>query len=436
MDFISNKKAQIEEMLKVLGKKDVLELFSAIPPSILLPAPVEDDGLSEYEGLKLMEKISSQNSFPALKNYLGAGAYEHHIPALVAAVTSKSEFLTSYTPYQAEVSQGMLQIIFEYQSAITALTGFDVANASVWDGASAVAEGVLMAMRIQKERKELVVFETLLPQYKAVLDQYLLNHDVAIKIIPLDPNGQADLHKLKAALNDQTIAVLLQSPNSLGVLENVTEISKLAHEKGALVIQAGNLLAYGIYAPPGETGVDIAVGDSQPFGLSLNFGGPYAGYMATKTAFQRQIPGRLVAEAKDSQGRTGYVLALQAREQHIRREKALSNICTNQALAALSSLVAILYYGKEGVKELALTNFERASYLKSHFPDALAGPSFNEVAIKFKRPLSEVQCHFRKNGIEPGWISPLFKDRLIVAVTETKSKEDLDHYVEVAHDYI
>lgn len=436
MDFVSNKEDQIEEMLKTLNRGDLLELYEAIPKELRLPPPVEDDGLSEFEGLKIMESLALKNTFPRFTSYLGGGAYEHHVPALVGAVTSKSEFLTSYTPYQPEASQGMLQAIFEYQSAICALTGLRAANASVWDGASATFEAALMSLRINKGRRDLLVFETLNPRYEAVLKQYLGAGQGVIRHVARQKNGQVDLSRLEEMLSANTAAILVQSPNSLGVVEEMEAIVKLAKGKGALVVQVANPMAYGLYQTPGETGVDIAVGDTQPFGIPLNFGGPYAGYMAAKEEFVRQLPGRIAGETVDTEGKVAYTLALQAREQHIRREKALSNICTNQALSALASLVAILWYGKEGVKELALTNFQRASYLKSKLPDTLEGPIFNEFAVRFNRPLAEVKAHFRKHGIEPGWQSPLYSDRLIVAVTETKSKADLDRYLEVAHDYL
>lgn len=420
---------QIEAMLKTLGVESIDDLFAAIPKSLGLPPPAGDDGLSEMEGLRHIEKLAAKNTFPDFDNYLGAGAYEHYIPALVPAIVAKSAFLTSYTPYQAEAAQGMLQATFEYQSAICALTSMDVANASVWDGAAAAAEAVLMALRIQPERRKLLILETVHPHYQAVVRQYLHSWPIEIKIVPFDPTtGQALFQP-----EDDVVALLVQSPNVLGVVE---EMASLCQAAQTVVIQIGNPMAYGLYAPPGETGVAIAVGDTQPFGIPLNFGGPYAGYMATKSIYQRQLPGRLVGEAKDDKGRVGYTLTLQAREQHIRREKALSNICTNQALSALSSLIAILWYGKEGLQKLALTNFQRASYLKSLLPNTLSGPIFNEFTVRFKKPIQEVLEGFRKAGIEPGWPCPFLRDSLIVAITETKTKAMLDRWAEVAHDYL
>ncbi len=442
MDFISNQSPQIEEMLKAIGIKSIDELFAAIPPALKLKPPADDGGMSEYEGLRLMEGLAAKNFFPSFENYLGAGAYEHYIPALVGAVCSKSEFLTSYTPYQAEASQGMLQVIFEFQSAICALTGMDVANASVYDGASACAEALLMALRLQKSRTKILVAESLHPHYRGVINQYLGSHDCRIEWIHFNQAGQLELALLDRQLDDQTAALLIQSPNFFGRMEAVKELSARARERGVLTILCANPLAYGIYASAAELGADIAVGDCQPFGLSLDFGGPYVGYMACRQELVRQLPGRLVGETVDVQGRRGFVLTLQPREQHIRREKATSNLCTNQALAALASLVAILWYGKEGVPALALTNYQRAAYLREKLTDInglqVNGqcPIFNEFVVEFKRPINEVQAYFRAHGIEPGLALgryfPSLASCLLVAVTETKSQAQLDRYVCIA----
>ena len=442
MDFISNQNPQIEEMLAAIGIQGIEELFESVPEALKVKPPIQDDGISEYEGLRLMEGLASKNTFSSYENYLGAGAYEHHVPALVGAVCSKSEFLTSYTPYQAEASQGMLQIIFEFQSAICALTGMDAANASVYDGASACAEAILMALRQNKPRQKLLIAESVHPHYRGVIDQYLRSHNSPIEWIPFEQNQQASLEKIKQQLDDQTAAILVQSPNFFGVLEPVKELSILAKQVGALIILCANPLAYGLYACAAELGVDIAVGDCQPFGIPLQFGGPYVGYMSCRQELIRQLPGRLVGETVDTQGRRGFVLTLQAREQHIRREKATSNICTNQALAALASLIAILWHGKEGVPALALTNYQRAAYLRqqlANLPSLTVDcriPIFNEFVVRFDRPVAEVQAHFRSHGIEPGIdlgrYFPSLASCLLVAVTETKSQAQLDRYVRVA----
>jgi glycine dehydrogenase subunit 1 len=430
MDFIANKDEQNRAMLQEIGVESVQELFSAVPKSILLKAIQQDDGMSEWEGMRLAETMAEKNLFPKLESYLGAGAYEHHIPPLVAAICQKSEFLTSYTPYQPEASQGMLQSIFEYQSAICALTGMDVANASVYDAASSVAEACLMALRIYPDRKKIAVSQALHPHYQKVLELYLSSHLVEIVKMPMDDQMKTS----QGGVDNTFAACVLQSPNFFGVMEKKFEA------EGPLNILVANPLAYGIFSNALECGADVAVGDSQPFGLPLQFGGPYAGYMACKTPFVRQLPGRIVGMTNDAQGRRGFVLTLQAREQHIRREKATSNICTNQALAALASLVAILWYGKQGVKELALTNFQRACYLKEKLQKMGCtllsdGEHFNEFGVKFTGSKQDVLNTFRQAGIEPGVdLGQFFPDLdgfFLVCVTETKSKEMLDRYVSV-----
>lgn len=442
MDFVSNQKPQIDAMLKEIGIVSVEELFEAIPQSLRVSPPTEQDGLSEFEGLQLMDALSKKNSFQHYENYLGAGAYEHHIPALVDAICSRSEFLTSYTPYQAEASQGMLQAIFEYQTSICALTGMDFSNASLYDGASACAEAILMAMRIKKERSEILISPALHPNYRKVLEQYLSSHDVTIKELPQTKEWRIDLQALDSLLNDNTVAVLIQSPSFYGLIEDVAATSAKVKAKDALLVLSANPLSYGIYASAGELGVDISVGDCQPFGLPLEYGGPYCGYLACKREWARQMPGRFAGETIDSEGRRGFVLTLQAREQHIRREKATSNICTNQALAALASLIAISWYGKKGIPKLAQTNFARSSYLRDQListPGTMMlskSPHFNEFAISFGIPYKNVQEHFRSHKIEPGLhlgdYNPMLKDYFLIAVTETKSKQQLDRYVQVA----
>lgn len=441
MDFISNQEPQNQEMLKAIGVKSVEELFYDIPATLRLLAPKKDDGLSEYEGISLMEALANKNTFPKYEQYLGAGAYEHHVPAIVSAICGKSEFLTSYTPYQPEASQGMLQVIFEFQSAICALTGMDVANASLYDGASACAEAMLMALRLNKDRNKVVIAGSLNPHYRGVVEQYLSSHHTQIEIIPFLTDGRLDHERMNQLVDHSTAAVLVQYPNFFGVIDAISSVSKRAKEVGALTIVCANPLVYGLYQDAAEIGADIAVGDGQPFGLPLQFGGPYVGYIACRQEFVRQMPGRIVGETQDTKGRRGFVLTLQAREQHIRREKATSNICTNQALAALACLVGILWYGKEGVAKLALTNYQRTAYLKEHL-EKIPGvktfgnvPFFNEFAIKFPKP---VIPHFEKHGIIPGLdlgrYYPEFKDYLLTAVTETKSKQKLDKLIHIAQE--
>lgn len=445
MDFASNQQPQIDEMLKAIGISSIDELFADIPAKLKQPAP-KKDGLSEYEGIRLMETLSHKNTYCQYDNYLGAGAYEHHIPAIVNSICSKAEFLTAYTPYQAEISQGMLQAIFEFQSAICALTGMDVANASVYDGASACAESILMALRQQNPREKIVIAHSLNPLYRKVVDQYLATHSSPIHICPSLPNGTLDLNTLQNLLDDQTAAILIQSPNFFGTIEDVKQIAHMAKQKGILTILCANPLAYGLFQSATELGVDIAIGDTQPFGLSMHFGGPYVGYMACRKELVRQLPGRIVGETVDTQGRRGFVLTLQAREQHIRREKATSNICTNQALAALASLIAILWYGKNGVHDLALTNYQHTAYLRQQLAKipGISVPNtpehFNEFVITVDADLTALMHHCRQNQIEPGLdlsrFFPNLKNHLLVCVTETKSKEQLDRYVNAVHHFM
>lgn len=442
MDFVSNQKEQIEEMLQEIGVSSIEDLFSAVPKSLKLPPQTQDDGLSEFEGIQRMEVISEENTFHKIENYLGAGAYEHHIPALVSAICSRSEFLTAYTPYQPEVSQGMLQAIFEFQSALCALTGLDVANASVYDGASACAEAMLMTLRAKKGRSKVVVCESIHPAYLEVVKQYLDRANIELAIIPFLPDGAIDQTALFSVLDSQTAGVLFPYPNFFGFVEDLKPLIEKVHEMGALAVLTANPMIFPLYQSAAELNADIAVGDCQPFGLPLSLGGPYAGYISCTQALVRQMPGRLVGETVDEEGKRGFVLTLQAREQHIRREKATSNICTNQALAALASLVTILWYGKHGVQELALTNYQRTSYLHKNLLEldkfsALSDtPYFNEIALKIEADPQIVQSHFRSEGIEPGVhlgrFFPSLNGVFLIAVTETKSKEQLDRYIEVA----
>lgn len=442
MDYISNQEPQLKEMLKAIGVSDIDELFVAIPKKLKLRRPERDDGMSEYEGIRWMESLASKNTYQNFENYLGAGSYEHHVPAIVGAICGKSEFLTAYTPYQPEASQGMLQTIFEYQSAICALTGMDVSNASVYDGASACAEGLLMALRANKKKNKVLISESLHPHYRGTVEQYLDSQGVDIITLPYDESSRLDQNKIRELLDENVAAILIQSPNFFGTIEDVKMISSLAKEVGALTVLSANPLSYGVFASAGELGVDIAVGDSQPFGLPMQYGGPYVGYIACKENLVRQLPGRLVGETVDTEGRRGFVLTLQAREQHIRREKATSNICTNQALAALASLIGMLWYGKKGVAELALTNYQRAAYLReglSKIPGVrLFGnaPVFNEFVVAFNQPAVEIQQRFRGNHIEPGLdlgrFFPKLKNHFLIAVTETKNQQELDRYIDIA----
>lgn len=442
MDFISNKKPQIEAMLASMGVSSLDELWSHIPKEILQKAPTIDDGISEYEGLKELTEISKKNTHLDLKSYIGAGAYAHYVPAIVRSIIGKSGFLTAYTPYQAEASQGLLQTIFEFQTTISRLTGLEMANASLYDASSACAEAMLMALRIQSDRKKVVIAQNLHPHYQKVIEQYLKPIGIEIELLKIKENGMLDVSQAETLFDESVAGVLFAYPTFFGNVENLKPLIAKAKEKDIIVAICANPLAYGMYQSAGELEADIAIGDCQPFGIPLQLGGPYAGYMSCKKKYARQIPGRIVGKTEDLEGNKGFVLTLQTREQHIRREKATSNICSNQALFALASLVAMLWYGPQGIKKLALTNFQRATYLKTELlklPKVFAlnqAPTFNEFVIKTKVSIKDVLNHFRENKIEPGLslesFYPNFKDHLLINVTEMKDERDLDHYLEVA----
>lgn len=441
MDFIANDDAQLREMLKEIGAHKIEDLFAAIPDHLLLDRPQEDDGISEFEGMAFMESLGNENTYNSFDSYLGAGAYEHHIPAIVAPLFQRGEFLTAYTSYQPEVSQGVLQAIFEYQTAVCELTGMDVSNASLYDGASACAEAVLMTLRQGRGRKKLLIAGSLHPHYRGVVDQYLTHQEVDVVTIPFMEDGSIDSTKLYAELDDTVASVLVSSPNFFGVVEDLQELFVKVKECGALSILCANPLSYGVFASAGELGADVAVGDMQPFGMPLSFGGPYAGYIACRQKLLRQMPGRIVGQTKDVDDKTGYVITLQAREQHIRRAKATSNICTNQALMAIASIITMVWYGSKGVKELALTNYQRAAYLRdelSKIPGVTImnnGSAFNEFVVAYPEGAEE---HFMKHkiilGLCLGNYFEGFDNKWLVAVTETKTKEQLDHYLAVARE--
>lgn len=443
MDFVANRAAQIKKMLALIGVTSIEELFTAIPPELLCEAPSVDDGMSEQEGLLHMEALAASNSYTEFDSYLGAGAYDHYVPAIVGAICRKSEFLTAYTPYQAEASQGLLQALFEFQSAICALTGLDVTNGSAYDGASACAEALLMAVRAKPSRNSVAIAASLHPHYRSVIEQYLSGLGISLRVIGFHRDGTLDIADLAHQVDNDVAAVLLPYPNFFGVIDDIKGAIKLAHEASALAAVVATPIAYGLFASAGELGADIAVGDCQPLGASLQFGGPYAGYLACRTPLMRQMPGRIVGETLDVQGMRSYVLTLQAREQHIRREKATSNICTNQALVALASLVTMLWYGKEGLKKLALTNFQRTAYLRSELEKVpgvviTSGKNhFNEFVVKFSYPEDFVEKHFRSQGIIPGLALknyfPETEGSWLVAVTEKKSLEQLKKFSHTAY---
>ncbi|MBI3252673.1 MAG: aminomethyl-transferring glycine dehydrogenase subunit GcvPA [Candidatus Omnitrophica bacterium] len=435
MQYISNTEQDKKEMLGAIGAGSFEALIAKVPRALRnfklgLPA-----GLSELELMRELEGLSRQNKHSNdYASYLGGGNYDHFIPAVVNALAHRGEFITSYTPYQGEASQGTLQSIYEYQSLICELTAMDVSNASMYDGASSLAEAALLALRATGRRRILVPATTH-PEYRQVMRTYLSCLDAEIIELPFS-NGATDPGVLKKFLNADTAAVVAQSPNFFGVLEDMRSISDLCHNAGALFIASVNPISLGILEPPGEYGADIAVGEGQPLGNPLSFGGPHFGFFTVKEALLRKIPGRIAGLTVDRTGRRAFVLTLQAREQHIRREKATSNICTNHSLCALKGAIYLTLLGREGLKKLALLNFQNAHRARERllkikgvrvFSD---GPFFNEFALHIKKNPAAFRADLlREKILGPLTLSefyPDLPDGFLFAVTENRTRWDED----------
>lgn len=439
MNYVPNTVDQQEQILTRIGVGSLEELFADIPESVRRQAQLKiREGLSELELVKYMGRLAAENkTVEEYTSYLGAGAYEHFIPSYVDQLLLRSEFYTAYTPYQPEISQGTLQAIYEFQTLVCELTGMDGANASMYDGASALAEAALMSCDATR-RKKVLVPQTIHPEYREVLRTYLLPRGVEILEIPYK-EGTVDSEALEKALNNEVAAVLLQSPNFFGMIEKAEEIGQMAHAKGGLLVMAVNPVSLGLLKSPGELGADIVVGEGQPFGNPLNFGGPYLGFLACREKYVRRMPGRIVGATKDKNGKKGYVLTLQAREQHIRREKAASNICSNEALCALAFTIHLSGLGKQGLKEMARLNLQKAHYGAEEINKlpgmslAFRGPFFHEFVIKTEispRKIKEaLLSHKIIGGLELSRFYPELDQHLLFCVTETKTKEDIDRLV-------
>lgn len=363
--YIPTTREEQQSMLQDIGLTSTDQLFSVIPEAVRGKDLNLPQGLSELEVRQRMAELAKKNHvFSSI--FRGAGAYQHYIPSIVKTVTSKEEFVTSYTPYQAEISQGILQSIFEYQTQLCELTGMDVSNASVYDGAVAAAEAVFMCQ--ERKRHSVVVSGAADPQTLAVIQTYCESRNVPVTVLPAD-GCATDPEALKAALTDETAAVYVQSPNYFGVLEDMDTIVSATHAAGAKVIMGANPISLGLLKPPGEYDVDIAVGEGQPLGIPLSFGGPYLGFMTCKKAMMRKLPGRIAGQTTDAQGRRCFVLTLQAREQHIRREKASSNICSNEALCAMTASVYLAAMGPQGLRQVAETCTAHAHYLAARLAE-------------------------------------------------------------------
>jgi len=430
MPYIANTPENIQEMLARIGVKDFKELIADIPQDILLKSKLDlPPALSEMEAAKEISGISKANR-PAgeMISFLGGGAYDHYIPAAVDHILSRPEFYTAYTPYQAEVSQGTLQVIWEFQSLIAALTGMDVANASMYDGATALTEAGLMACSHTK-RKKLIISGTVHPEYREVLKTYCRGLNIEIAEIPWK-DGVTSLEELERNIDDKTAAVLIQHPNFLGALEPVEEMSDIAHKNGALFVVSADPISLGILKAPGSYGADIVTGEGQPLGIPMGLGGPYLGLLAAKNPLLRLMPGRIVGLTTDNQGREGLVLTMQAREQHIRREKASSNICSNQALCALAATVYMSLMGRDGIKQVAELCLQKSHYLAQNLEPAFKAPFFKEFVYKTKRPTPQVLAELKQKGIIAGLdLGRFFKQlegHLLISVTEKRTREELD----------
>ncbi|GKV64593.1 putative glycine dehydrogenase (decarboxylating) subunit 1 [Sporosarcina sp. NCCP-2331] len=428
-----------KEMLETIGISSVDELFADIPEKVRFTGEYKiKQAKSETSLLKELGRLAAKNvNAQDYASFLGAGVYDHYKPIIVDHVISRSEFYTAYTPYQPEISQGELQAIFEFQTMICELTGMDLANSSMYDGGTALAEAGTLAAGHTK-RKKLLVSSTVHSESQAVVKSYASGQSIEVVTIP-HADGVTDIEELKRLIDDQTAAVLVQYPNFYGQVEDLQTMSDIAHENGALFVVSANPLSLGLLTPPGALGADITVGDAQPFGIAEAFGGPHCGYFAVTKKLMRKVPGRLVGETTDDQGRRGYVLTLQAREQHIRRDKATSNICSNQALNALAASVAMTALGKEGIKEIAYQNIAKTAYARSAFEKAgfevkFSPSHFNEIVVDCKAPVKEVNERLLKQGIIGGYDLSLVDGNLahhaLVAVTEQRTKEEIDAYVQ------
>jgi len=427
-----------KEMLDTIGVESIDELFSDIPEKVRFKGEYNiKKAKSEPALLKELASLAGKNAdLKQNVSFLGAGVYDHYIPTIVDHVISRSEFYTAYTPYQPEISQGELQAIFQFQTMICELTGMDVANSSMYDGGTSLAEAAMLSAG-QTKRKKILVSKTVNPDSRDVLKTYAKGQYIDVVEIPYK-NGITDLNALKNELCDEVAAVIIQYPNFFGQIEPLKDIEPLIHEQKGLLIVSSNPLALGALTPPGDFGADIVVGDVQPFGIPASYGGPHCGYFAVTSKLMRKVPGRLVGQTTDENGKRGFVLTLQAREQHIRRDKATSNICSNQALNALASSVAMTALGKKGVKDMAVQNIQKAHYAKNVFKEKgftipFNGYQFNEFVVKVGKSVGEVNEKLLLKGIIGGYDLgrdyPELDGHMLVAVTELRTKEEIDSFV-------
>ncbi|NNL87038.1 MAG: aminomethyl-transferring glycine dehydrogenase subunit GcvPA [Myxococcales bacterium] len=445
MRYIPHTEDDIREMLAGIGVGSVAELFDDLPDAVRRNAELDvPPAASELEVQRELEALANRTGHAALPDrFLGAGAYPHFVPSVVDAIASRSEFYTAYTPYQPEISQGTLQVIFEWQSMLCGLTGCDVANASMYDGASAAAEAALMAMRVTG-RKRVLVSAALHPHYRQVLDTYLGGLGANVETLAIGDGRTA----LPESLSDEPACVLIQQPNFVGCAEDLSAWAERAHESGALLVAVvSEALSLAFFRPPGRQGADIVCGEAQSFGVPVSFGGPHLGFLATAKRHVRQLPGRLVGETLDTRGKRGFVLTLATREQHIRRERATSNICTNQGLCLLMATVYLALHGPKGLRALALRNYHNARYARERVAEStgadlvFAAPGFNEFALRTRAPVAAVLERAREAGILAGLdlapyaprLSPTAQldNAMLSCVTELADRAAIDRWIAV-----
>jgi glycine dehydrogenase subunit 1 len=427
-----------QQMLAAIGVSSVDDLFSDIPQRVRFQGEYNiKKAASEPQLLKELNSMAAKNAH--LKDYasfLGAGVYDHYMPVIVDHVISRSEFYTAYTPYQPEISQGELQAIFEFQTMICELTGMDVANSSMYDGGTALAEAAMLSAG-QTKKKKVLVSAAVHPESKDVLKTYAKGQYIEVVEIPA-ADGVTDMIALEKEMGSDVAAVIVQYPNFYGQIEPLKEIEEITHQEKCMFVVSSNPLSLGLLTPPGEFGADIVIGDAQPFGIPSQFGGPHCGYFATTSKLMRKIPGRLVGQTVDENGKRGFVLTLQAREQHIRRDKATSNICSNQALNALAASVAMTALGKQGVKEMALQNLSKTHYayeaLKAKGINvAFEGPFFNELVVKLPVSVTEANSQLLASKIIGGYDlsrdNQALENHMLLAFTELRTKEEIDQLV-------
>ena len=441
MRYLPHTDVDVQQMLDTIGVSCVDELFSWVPEECRLKRPLDlPAAKSEAELLAFLGGLAKQNTaISACDSFLGGGAYNHFIPAVIDQLVSRSEFYTAYTPYQPEISQGTLQAIFEFQTLICQLTGMDVANASMYDGASACAEAVLLTVRAGKKRHKVLLSQALPPQYRQTVATYCRYLDVELINIP-QLDGVTDQTELKTLLDDQVAAVVVGYPNYFGQIEDLANIGELTHAVGArLVAAVTEPLALALFKSPGDLGADVVVGEGQSFGIPLSYGGPGIGFFAVRKKDMRVLPGRLVGETVDQDGKRGFVLTLATREQHIRREKATSNICSNQGMCILMVSIYLALHGKQGLRKLAEVNYAKAAYARDKirqldgFSVAFAGASFNEFVVTCPEPVATLKQRLEQQGILAGVdLAQDYADLengLLICVTEQNSREQIDRLV-------